>query len=373
MKPYFYATLYCLFATLTVFANDSAYVKFTFAPPLTADKFTIIIYDGINNFSIDPKSTPDWHGELFSSFGFVQIWSRVNDTLTVGRRVYFNKGNCEVHLAPAPIENQYFVVDEKASKNLASYEAMGGAAYDSFTKEQEDAAFTFVQRHRTEIGRDTPITRHVEALFISLSNRQAAFVRQFPDRYASFFTLSYLSRISFLKPDTLMELYNAMHDAIKNSKAAKYLDSVLSYKVAVNSFGNFPNFSMRDINNNKIESSALKGKYVLVQFWASWCVSCVEEMPTIKWINDTYSGSNLTVISLSLDKDSSAFRKSVAKYSMTWPQVFGDRYLFNLLGITGVPEIYLVDPNGRTIYNRNKMDDFKLALLKDILKKKISQ
>jgi thiol-disulfide isomerase/thioredoxin len=374
MRRYICITVCSLFATLTVLANDSAYVRFTFTPPLAADNFYIILYDGIHEYNIDPQATPYWHGELFSSFGSVEFGYKIKDTLSIVKKAFFKKGNSEVHLTPSAIKNQYYAIDEKASKNLASYQTLGGAAFDSFTKAQQDAAFAFVLKHRMEIGRDAAITHEGESLFLSLTQRKVAFIRQFPDYYASFLTLSQLTKTSFLSADTLMELYDSvLPGAFKKSKAAEYLDSVLLNKVAVNSLGKFPDFSAQDMDGNKIESSALRGKYVLIQFWASWCSPCVREMPTIKYINDTYSGSNLTIISFDVEKDSSAFRRALEKHSMTWTQVFGDLRLFNLLGTFPVPQVFLIDPSGQTIYNRDKMMDPDLVLLEKILQERIGK
>ncbi|HEU5165984.1 MAG TPA: TlpA disulfide reductase family protein, partial [Chitinophagaceae bacterium] len=135
----------------------------------------------------------------------------------------------------------------------------------------------------------------------------------------------------------------------------------------------FPDFSTLDINNNRIELSKLKGKYVLIQVWASWCVPCIQEVPDLKIIYDKYKNSDFALISFSIDKDSSAFKKSLVKYSMNWTQVLGDANLCSLLGTIMVPQLYLIDKNGLTIYNGTNTKDLNLMLLKKVLSERLQK
>ena len=150
-------------------------------------------------------------------------------------------------------------------------------------------------------------------------------------------------------------------------KAAKHLEALITNKIAVRSNKNFPHISAVDIENNKIELSKLRGKYVLIQFWASWCVPCIQEMPDLKMLNEKYKGPEFIMISFSIDKNLSAFRKALQKYSMDWTQVYGDDRLYNSLSLIPIPQIYLVDKSGRTIYNNTSSIDPDMSLLKKML------
>jgi hypothetical protein len=80
---------------LSASANDTAYVKFTFAAPLNSKVFFIILQDGINEYKIDPQNTQSWRGELFSPFGYILTGYHNSDTTAIIRKAFFKKGNPE--------------------------------------------------------------------------------------------------------------------------------------------------------------------------------------------------------------------------------------------------------------------------------------
>ncbi|MFT4152986.1 TlpA family protein disulfide reductase [Parafilimonas sp.] len=185
---------------------------------------------------------------------------------------------------------------------------------------------------------------------------------------------SHIARIDLIKPDTLMELYNTvLTDRYKNSKAATYLVSVIKNKIAITSNSIFPDFSVLDIHGNSIESSKLRNKFVLVQFWASWCRPCLDELPSLKELNEEYKDQDFKLISFSIDEDSTAFRKAIEKYSMNWAQIFRGRPLFNSLGGSEIPQLYLINKSGKVIYNKETSNDWNLVLLRKILSERLIQ
>lgn len=93
-----------------------------------------------------------------------------------------------------------------------------------------------------------------------------------------------------------------------------------------------------------------KGKYVVVDFWASWCGPCKREIPNLKSVFDKYAGDDFTVVSVAVwDKrpDSEAAIKS---HGMTWPQIVNaGETPTKLYGIQGIPQIMLVGPDGTVV------------------------
>lgn len=112
---------------------------------------------------------------------------------------------------------------------------------------------------------------------------------------------SHIVHTETVKPDTLMNLYNTiLTDRYKNSKAGAFIASLIKNKIAITSNGNFPDFSVSDIRGNKVESSKLRDKLVLIQFWASWCRPCLEELPVLKELNEEYKDQDFKLISFSI-------------------------------------------------------------------------
>jgi len=116
-----------------------------------------------------------------------------------------------------------------------------------------------------------------------------------------------------------------------------------------------PALITKDISHTAINLSHYKGKYVLLTFWASWCVPCLQEMPAIKKIHDSYSTDKLKVISVSIDLDSVAFAKAMVKNKMNWTNILDwKREIFKAYGGDGVPAVFLINKEGIIVYSDNE-------------------
>lgn len=115
-----------------------------------------------------------------------------------------------------------------------------------------------------------------------------------------------------------------------------------------------PVFAERDIYGKKVSLADYKGKYVLLDFWASWCEPCVAELPAIKKVYHTYGRDKLEVIGVSGDKDSTAFLKTVDKYGVSWTKLYNKEALVDRYGVRAWPTLFLIDPSGRIVYDRDQ-------------------
>jgi thiol-disulfide isomerase/thioredoxin len=116
----------------------------------------------------------------------------------------------------------------------------------------------------------------------------------------------------------------------------------------------FPDFSEKDLNGNPISVGALKGKVVLVDFWATWCPPCRAELPNVIATYQKYHGQGFDIIGVSLDSDRDkldTFLKEQA--GMTWPQYFDGQGWQNKLaakyGVEAIPFTILVGADGKII------------------------
>ena len=107
------------------------------------------------------------------------------------------------------------------------------------------------------------------------------------------------------------------------------------------------------LDGGTIDLPALRGRAVLVQFWASWCPDCNREMPVMLATYQQFHGQGLEVVGISLDKDKEALQATVRKKGIAWPQYFDGNYWNNdvavRFGVRGIPELWLVDTNGRVV------------------------
>jgi len=114
-----------------------------------------------------------------------------------------------------------------------------------------------------------------------------------------------------------------------------------------------PDFRQADPQGKVVQLSALRGQYVLLDFWASWCPPCRAENPTLVRAYHQYKSRKFTILSVSLDHDRAAWLKAVKTDGLTWTQVSDlkgwDNDAAARYHIQAVPQNYLLDPSGHVV------------------------
>lgn len=150
-------------------------------------------------------------------------------------------------------------------------------------------------------------------------------------------------------------LFGNLSDDLKNTQAGKMLAKSLEAgkKTAIGAMA--MDFTQNDQNGKPVKLSDFKGKYVLVDFWASWCGPCRSENPNVVAAYQKYKDKNFTVLGVSLDRpDAKAqWLKAIADDKLTWTQVSDLKYWQNEVavqyGIQSIPANFLIDPTGKII------------------------
>ncbi|MGZ3431111.1 MAG: redoxin domain-containing protein [Isosphaeraceae bacterium] len=113
-----------------------------------------------------------------------------------------------------------------------------------------------------------------------------------------------------------------------------------------------PGFEAQDLAGKAVRLESFKGKYVLFDFWATWCAPCIGELPRLQDAYRKYHGAGFEIISVSLDETRTAVTDFVKVRKLPWPQLHNGTAgadLVDAFGVSSIPAAYLVDPDGKII------------------------
>ncbi|MDR2843895.1 MAG: AhpC/TSA family protein [Candidatus Symbiothrix sp.] len=197
------------------------------------------------------------------------------------------------------------------------------------------------------------------------------FINEHPDSYLSVMTLSQLtSQTNHLQE--LNTLFKKLKPDIQNSKLGKTLSQHLHTALLATVGSVAPDFTQNDVDGKPIRLSGFRGKYLLLDFWASWCGPCRMENPNLVRMYQAYKGKDFEILGVSLDQgDRSAWIGAIKKDQLTWPQVSDLKGWRNAVArqynITSIPQNYLINPDG-VIIAKNLRGEQLVEKLAEILK-----
>ncbi len=181
----------------------------------------------------------------------------------------------------------------------------------------------------------------------------SGYIRKNPASYVALYVFK--KNVGQFNLKEIDELKNSFAGAVKTSAAGKSLTEAVDKAAKTATGSRYADFSFQDKEGRSVKLSdhVAKGKYVLLEFWASWCGPCRADIPHLKEVYELYHPEGFEVISISMDEDKEKWLKAVEDEKMKWLQVSdlqafkGD--LSKLYNFNGIPTCVLISPDGNIV------------------------
>ena len=195
------------------------------------------------------------------------------------------------------------------------------------------------------------------------------FIKEKPGSPVSAFVL-YAVNPLYEQPNELEQKYSQLLPAAKNGVYAQLIEQTIKSKTVGEVGVPALDFVQNDTSNHPISLASFKGKFVLVDFWASWCGPCRKENPNVVEAYNLYKNKGFTVLGVSLDQYRANWIKAIHDDQLTWTQVSDLQYWNNavaqLYHIQSIPSNLLINPEGKIIGKNLRGEDL-MQKLKEVL------
>lgn len=224
------------------------------------------------------------------------------------------------------------------------------------------------QYMQAKMSGDTATTSGIEHTMDSMQNvitdKMKGFVKDHPKSMVSVLVLQTMG--NNLDDSELEQLYTALDTSVQNSQMGESIGTRLAAEKKTAVGQTAPDFTMNDTDGKPVSLSSFRGKYVLIDFWASWCGPCRQENPNVVKAYNEYKDKNFTILGVSLDKTKDDWEKAIKADHLAWNHVSDLQYWDNsaakLYGVQAIPANFLIDPDGKIIAKDLRGEDLENKL-----------
>ncbi|OUJ72146.1 redoxin domain-containing protein [Hymenobacter crusticola] len=264
--------------------------------------------------------------------------------------IYLEKGTITV----AGTDRVMYAAAEGTPLN---HESTNLAAQVQSFRKQLDALYAAYEAlpaaERATPAAEAKLDQEANAVYEKRQQVYAAYLKAHPANPYSLYVLeSYVGPMP--QASSYAALFGALDPSVRSSPYGKVMQQRIEQlqRVAIGAVA--PDFSQANPDGKQLKLSALRGEYVLIDFWASWCAPCRQENPNLVKLYNAYKAKGFTVLGVSLDnaQQRAAWLKAIDQDSLPWPQVSSltkPNPVALTYGVNAIPQNFLLDPQGRIL------------------------
>lgn len=182
-----------------------------------------------------------------------------------------------------------------------------------------------------------------------------------PDSFGSLFILDRYGRN--IKPSDLQDLYGMLDDTLKELYEAERIESYIEGLRSSEPGSEVADFSLPGPDASTKNFRDYKGTYLLLDFWATWCVPCLESFPKLKEIHEQYAGEDFEILGISIDRGKDPWLSYLEENDLPWVQLYDDQELaLERFAVRAIPRYFLVNPEGEIMDNDVDVDGLEETL-----------